>query len=81
MAGILERPMGKAGRPKRSERDDVTVKIDRGIVSKAKMIASARNVPLAEYLSELLRPPVARDFAKEMRRIESEEKGSEPGEK
>jgi hypothetical protein len=77
MAGVVERPMGKVGRPKRSERDDVTVKIDRGIVSRAKMVASARNVPLAEYLSELIRSPVARDFAKEMRRIESEEKGSE----
>jgi hypothetical protein len=67
--------MGKVGRPKRSERDDVTVKIDKGIVSKAKMIASARNLPLAEYLSELLRSPVARDFAREMRRIESEANG------
>jgi hypothetical protein len=79
MASAVERPKGKVGRPKRSERDDVTVKIDRGIVSKAKMVASARNIPLAEYLSELIRSPVARDFAKEMRRIESEEKGSEGG--
>jgi hypothetical protein len=69
--------MAKAGRPKSSERDDVTVKIDRGIVSKAKMIASARSVPLAEYLSELLRSPVIRDFAKEMRRIELAEKSTE----
>jgi hypothetical protein len=73
--------MGKAGRPKRSDRDDATVKIDRGIVSKAKMVASARNIPLAEYLSQALRGLVVRDFAKEMRRIESEAKGSEPGQK
>jgi hypothetical protein len=63
--------MARPGRPKRSERDDVTVKLDRGVVSKAKMIASARNLPLAEYLSELLQSPVNRDFAKEMKRIDS----------
>jgi hypothetical protein len=77
MVGAVGFTMAKAGRPKRSERDDVTVKLDRGIVSKAKMIASAKKVPLAEYLLDLLSGPVARDFAKEMRRIAAEDKSSE----
>ena len=45
------------GRPKRSERDDKTVKIDRGVVEKAQLVALRRKVTLAELLSELLRPP------------------------
>jgi hypothetical protein len=73
MTATLERAMTKRkGRPKRSERDDVPVKVDRAIVNKAKMIATARGLSLAEYVSELLRGPVDRDFAKEMRRLETD---------
>ena len=59
------------GRPKRSERNDVAVKVDARVVAKAKMVAQARNIPLAEYVSELLRAPVDRDFVKEMRKLDS----------
>ncbi len=52
-----------AGRPK-SERDDVTVKMDRGVVARARYVAEIRGVTLAEYLSDAVRPIVDRDFGK-----------------
>jgi hypothetical protein len=63
------------GRPRQEKRHDVSVKLDSVIVSKAKMIASARGLTLAEFLSDLLRAPVDREFTKEMKRLE--EGGSE----
>ena len=52
-----------AGRP-RSGRDDVAVKLDRGIVARARYVADLRGVTLAEYLSEAVRAIVDRDFGK-----------------
>jgi hypothetical protein len=61
----------KKGRPKaKSGRDDIAVKIDRIIGDKARFVASRRGTTLAEYLSDLLRSPVERDFAKELKEIE-----------
>jgi hypothetical protein len=64
------------GRP-RAERDDVTVKLARGIVSRAKIVAAARGVTLAEYLSDLTRGPVDRDFTREMKRVQAESASGE----
>lgn len=61
------------GRPKSSDRDDVTVKLDRGIASKAKMVAAARSLTLTKYLSDITRAIVDKDFAKEMRQVEKGE--------
>jgi hypothetical protein len=58
------------GRPK-TDRDDVTVKIDRAVISQAKLIAAAKGISLAEYLSDILRGPVSREFLKEMKRLQS----------
>jgi hypothetical protein len=65
------RPMAKkrTGRPKTSERDDGTARIDRAILAKAQMIARGRNITVAEYLSGLLQAPVDRDFFKEMKKL------------
>ena len=69
----------RRGRPK-TERNDVSVKLDRGVVSRAKIVAAARGLTLAEYLSELTRGPVDRDFVKEMQRVQAEIKvGGEKG--
>lgn len=62
---VLERPVDqpkKMGRPKTSTRDDVVVKIDKHVAAKARYIAATKDVPLAEYLTELLRGSVERDF-------------------
>ncbi len=47
-----------------------TARIDNGILRKAKLIASSRNVSVAEYLSSVLQAPVDRDFLKEMKSLE-----------
>lgn len=52
-----------AGRPK-SDRDDVSVRLDRNVVSRARFVADQRGLTLAEYLTELVRPLVDRDFGK-----------------
>ena len=51
-----------AGRPKTSTRDDVAVKLDRKLVEKARQVADLRGISLAEYLSEIARDQVDRDF-------------------
>jgi hypothetical protein len=42
----------------------VAVKIDRGIVARARYVADIRGISLAEYLSEAVRATVDRDFSK-----------------
>jgi hypothetical protein len=65
----IEKPesadMGKKrGRPPKSERDDTAVKMDRHVVKMAKFVADTRDIPLAQYLTELVRGNVKRDFNK-----------------
>lgn len=55
--GLLERPMAK--------RNDVPVKLDAEVVRDAKIVAAYKDMSLAEYLSELIRPHVARDLEQE----------------
>jgi hypothetical protein len=43
-------------------RNDLSVKIDAELVKKAKYVAIDRDTTLAEYLSEILRPAVEKDF-------------------
>lgn len=51
-------------RPKKetAARDDVTVKIDRTVYRLAGAVAAFRNQTLAEYLTGVLQPIVAKDF-------------------
>ena len=70
---VREKPMAKPkGRPKTSERDDVTVRLDRGIVAKAKVIAARRDVSLAELLSEMIRETVDQSYDKMVREMAAE---------
>jgi hypothetical protein len=73
MQATLERDtMAKPkGRPKTSERDDVTVKLDRALVGKAKLIATHRGVPVAELLSDLAKGPVDKAYAVMLRELEA----------
>lgn len=61
--------MAKA-KGKRSERDDVAVKIDRTIVGKARLIATHKGTSTAEVLSEMLRGPVDQAYARMLRELE-----------
>jgi len=61
------------GRP-RSDRDDVSAKLDRSIVGKAKLIATHRGVPAAELMSKLLQGPIDKAYAVMIRDLESKDK-------
>lgn len=63
---VVSRPRG---RPK-GNRDDVTVKIDRVLASRARAVASHRGVPLNELLTGLLKGPVDRAFLRMLRDME-----------
>ena len=48
------------------------VKIDRALATKAQMIATDRGIPLADYISEILRGAVEKDWNKMIRRVGGE---------
>ena len=60
----------KRGRPKVSERDDVTIKIDRPLASMVKAIANRRGVGSAEVLSDLAKPSIERAYAQMLRELD-----------
>jgi hypothetical protein len=72
---VLEHPPMPAskGRPKRSDRDDVAVKMDRTIVGRAKYVANYRGISVAELLSDLVRGPLDKAYGQMMREIEKAE--------
>jgi hypothetical protein len=57
MTTLAEYPMAK-----RNDVYDVSVKVDADVIHDAKIVAAYRDVTLAEYLTELIRPLVARDL-------------------
>lgn len=65
-----------AGRPKTSERDDVTVRLDRQVAAQARYVAETRGISLAEYLTDALAPTVAKDFEDCSARVRRGEAGS-----
>lgn len=69
MQDTLERPaMGRPkGRPKKSERDDIVVKVDRAVVSQARRIAEFKGITVAEVISEAARANVAKAFLSMLR--------------
>jgi uncharacterized protein (DUF4415 family) len=70
---ILERGTAVAkskGRPKRSERDDVTVKVDRAVIDRLRMVALHKKTTLNELLTELLRVPADKLHSQMVRELE-----------
>jgi hypothetical protein len=59
------------GRPKSSIRNDMTVKVDRAIGGKLKLVATHRGISLAELISDLLRSPTDRVYAQMLRELEA----------
>src|SRR4051794_9251864 len=59
----------KMGRPK-SERQDVSIKFDKVLAGKARLISQGRGVSMAEYLTEMTKPLIDRDYARLMRELE-----------
>lgn len=64
--------MPRSNKPKR---DDVPVKIDRAIWQRARVIAGERNLTIAEYLSEALRPIVDKDWTRTVKKFQSDISG------
>ncbi len=50
---------------KKSARNDVQVKLDAEVVKSARIVSAYRDLTMAEYLSGLLAPLVAKDLAQE----------------
>jgi hypothetical protein len=63
MFAVLERlPVAKKmGRPRKG-RDDISVKLDRKVASRIRMIANDRGVPFAEVLTEFVRPIADKEY-------------------
>lgn len=58
------------GRPRKSERDDIAARVDRAIVTQAKAIASFYGLTVAEVISETVREPMGRYYARMLREAE-----------
>lgn len=67
---LIERP--RVPRKKKGDtsppRNDVPIKVDAEVYRFAKAVAALRSITLAEYVSEILRPIVSKDFDAEHRR-------------
>lgn len=64
-------PESQAATMSKQKRDDKAVKIDRRLATKAKVIADTRGISAAEYLSELLRPLIERDWPRAMKKLDT----------
>lgn len=64
----VDRPIFPAAE---ADRDDRTARIDSTVLGWADMVAKAKGITLAEYLTETLSAPVARDFARVMEDMKS----------
>lgn len=71
--GVASHPMPR--RKDSPKRNDAPAKIDAEVIRDAKIVAACRDITLAEYLSELIRPLVARDLEQE---LEKRAKGPRP---
>jgi hypothetical protein len=64
-----------------TRRNDLTVKIDAEVLRMAKVVASFKDISLAEYLTEALRPIVERDLKEHSRKALGEDPKPDPGPK
>jgi hypothetical protein len=70
---LVETTMARPkGRPKTSDRDDGTVRLDRVLIARAKSVASYRGIPVAELLSDLLKGPLDRVYLQMLRELEGQ---------
>jgi ribosomal protein S12 len=58
-----------AKKPETKTAKTVPVRLDNGVVIKAKIAAEDKGLDLCDYLSDLLRPTVERDWARARKKI------------
>ena len=66
----------RMGRKKKGSGDlppTATAKIDRALLGKARIVANDLGIDLATYLSDLIREPVTKAFAKVVKAIDQED--------
>jgi hypothetical protein len=63
----------KAGRPKKPSGKGKAVRIDPDLASKARIVALRRAIPLSDYLSEVLRAPITRDYRKTLQELDEKD--------
>lgn len=56
--------------PRRPKRNDEVTKLDASVLRMARHVVIHRGMPLAEYLSSILKPIVERDFHKTVKELE-----------
>jgi hypothetical protein len=59
-------------------REDLAVKMGMDVVKKAKVVALNRNIPLAQYLTDRLRPFVDQDYLQAVSEMAREAKAQNP---
>ena len=72
LSQTMEKPMARKRVEDKFKRDDVAVKLDRELTDKAKLVASRKRITLAEYMTELSRPTIEKDFAKVIREMKGD---------
>ncbi len=65
----------KAGRPEKPRGKGRPVRIDSDLAAKARIVSLRRKIALSDYLSDIIRSKVLRDFAKVM--AEASQEGGE----
>lgn len=63
---------------KKSGRKTMAVKMDAPVVKKAQTVADDRGIPVSEYLSDLVRSMVERDWLRIVKRAADAESGDKP---
>jgi predicted HicB family RNase H-like nuclease len=56
-----------------SRRFNTLVRLDDAVVEKAKKVAALKGISLAEFFSDILRPAVDREFAREVKKLTRDE--------
>jgi hypothetical protein len=62
----VAKPKAKMGRPS-TGRDDVTIRMDRELARKIRILASENHVPVAQYLTDQFRAQVERAYAQTLK--------------
>jgi hypothetical protein len=70
--------MAKRGRPRKLTGQGSQVRIAADLASKARMIVGDRGGDLTDYLSEILRPQVMRDYGALVRKFAKLDEAGEP---
>jgi hypothetical protein len=66
-------PRKGSGRPKSADRKEGSVRIDRAVLGKIQWLAKDQGVPVSEYLTDLVRGPVEREFGRRAKKLQGGE--------